>query len=245
MSELPARSSKTGPVFSNTAFQDTFRSLRELVREMEIDFQALTNPLQRCDLGRCRGTCCHDGVYLDPDEVSVLTDLLTEHRSDIEALGATLPETPIVHGEWRDVCSGPKTATRPEPMSQMAENYPAHFPDTACVLLLSDARCALQQFATDRGLDPWFFKPATCWLHPLSIESFDDDRPPLLTLHDRESDPQTFPDYAGFVSRTPCGLPALGNGRPAWEILSPEIARLGEIGGRDLLGEIRATATTI
>ncbi len=223
---------------SISAFGATLDGLGDLVREMEIDHAALARPLSRCDLGRCRGTCCHDGVYLDRDEVEVLTGLLRDHRDRIEALGAPLPAEPIVRGEWRGYVSGPKTATRAEPMSERAENYPAHFPDTACVFLLPDARCALQQFAVEQGLDPWYYKPATCWLHPLAIEQ-PDDGPVTLTLHDLESDPQRFPDYDGFGSRTPCGVSPAAGGQPAWQVLAPELARLGEIGGRDLLEEIR------
>jgi hypothetical protein len=226
---------------SISAFENTLRALGDLVRVLEIDFTALSRPLNRCDLGRCRGTCCHDGVYLDRDEVDVLTDLLARHQHEIESIGAILPEAPIVNGQWRNRVSGPKTATRPEKMSENAENYPSHFPDTACVFLLNDARCALQQFAIDHDLDPWFYKPATCWLHPLSIEQ-PGDGSVRLTLHDPESDPQRFPDYDGFASQTPCGVSPASGGQPAWEILSPEIKRLGVIGGRDLLGEIRVLA---
>ena len=223
---------------SFSAFRDTLDGLGDLVREMEIDHIALSRPLSRCELGRCRGTCCHDGVYLDRDEVNVLSDLLLHHRAEIEALGAPLPPEPIVHGEWRGYVSGPKTATRPEPMAERAENYPSHFPDTACVFLLSDSRCSLQQFAVNQSLDPWHYKPATCWLHPLAIEQ-PDDGSVILTLHDSESDPQRFPDYDGFGSRTPCGVSPVAGGQPAWQVLSAELQRLGDIGGRDLLGEIR------
>ncbi len=221
-----------------SGFGRTLEGLRDLVRVLEIDFEALRRPLRRCDLGRCRGTCCHDGVYLDRDEVAVLSSLIDTHRAELEALGAEMPPEPIVNGDWLGVVSGPKTATRPEPMAAMAENYPPHFPDTACVFLLPDARCALQQFAIDQGLDPWFYKPATCWLHPLAIDQPDDGRV-VLTLHDAGNDPQRFPDYDGFASRTPCGVSPATGGRPAWEVLSAEISRLGEIGGRDLLAEIR------
>lgn len=221
-----------------SAFGSTLEGLRDLVRELVIDTAALQRPLSRCDLGRCRGTCCHDGVYLDRDEVGVLHSLVRDHRDDLNALGLELPDQPIVQGNWRGVVSGPKTATRAEPMAASAEDYPAHFPDTACVFLLSDARCALQQFAMDQGLDPWFYKPATCWLHPLAIERNEEDVP-VLTLHTPETDPQRFPDYDGFASRTHCGVSPTIGGRPAWEVLSQEIARLGEIGGRDLLEEIR------
>ena len=233
--------SPPSPFSSFSAYGATLSSLRVLVRDLEIDHEALARPLQPCDLGRCRGTCCHDGVYLDPDEAPVLRALVEEARAEIEATGASLPDHPIVSGSWRGTVSGPKTATRSEPMAENAEAYPAHFPDTACVFLLSDARCALQQLAVDRGLDPWYYKPATCWLHPLSIEAPPHPGgPSRLTLHTPQTDPQRFPDYDGFASRTPCGTIREDSGQPAWQVLRSEIERLGRIGGRDLIGEIEA-----
>lgn len=228
---------------SFSAFGATLTSLRELVRNLEIDHEALSRPLRPCDLGRCRGTCCHDGVYLDADEAPVLRQLVTEARSEIEATGLpSLPEPAIVPGSWRGRVSGSKTATRPEPMAERAETYPTHFPDTACVFLLPDARCALQQLAIDRGLDPWFYKPATCWLHPLSIETPPGSRhPSRLTIHTPETDPQRFPDYEGFASRTPCGTIRAEGEKPAWQVLRGELQRLGRIGGRDLIGEIESS----
>lgn len=225
-----------------SAFGETVGGLRDIVRHLTIDLAALSQPIQRCDLARCRGTCCHDGVYLDRAEVKVLGDLVDRHREELSALGADLPAEPIVRGDWRGVVSGPKTATRPWPMSELADDYPAHFPDTACVFLLPDARCALQQFAIDRGHDPWFFKPATCWMHPLSIDQ-PESGPPRLTLHNADTDPQRFPDYDGFACRTHCGR-IVSDGEPAWSVLAWEIGHLGRIGGRDLLGEIRATLAT-
>ncbi|MBL9155115.1 MAG: hypothetical protein JNK37_21715 [Verrucomicrobiales bacterium] len=187
-------------------------------------------------------------MYLDRDEVAGLAQVIDRHRTDLDALGADLPVQPIVTGDWRGVVSGPKTATRPRPLSRLVADYPAHFPDTACVFLLPDARCALQKLATDLGHHPWHFKPATCWLHPLSIDQSDDPTsPPLLTLHHPSTDPQRFPDYDGFASRTPCGRVREGGetGEPAWEVLSAELAHLGRIGGRDLLGEIRAASSAL
>ena len=235
----------SSPFSSYSAYGATLSSLRALVRDLEIDHQALWRHLQPCDLGRCRGTCCHDGVYLDPDEAPVLEALVDQARSEIESTGVSLPESPIVSGSWRGTVSGPKTATRPEPMAERAEAYPAHFPDTACVFLLPDARCALQQLAVDRGLDPWYYKPATCWLHPLSIEApLRPGGPSRLTLHTPQSDPQRLPDYDGFTSRTPCGTIRTDSGRPAWQVLRAELDRLGRIGGRDLIGEIEAAQDT-
>ncbi len=212
--------------------------LADLVRSAVIDVEALRRPLRPCDLEQCRGTCCHDGVYLGGEESDVLRRLVAGERRALEMLGAVLPERVVVYGRFRGLVSGPKTATRPAPEREHQDGYPEHFARTDCVFLLPDSRCALQALALERGLDPWHFKPATCWIHPLSFDRDGAGRP-RLTLHDESTDPHWFADYPGFSSRTPCGKTCPSGGRPAWEVLASELARLGEIGERDLLGEIR------
>jgi hypothetical protein len=219
-----------------TAYPETLAWLGETVATMEVDAASLRRPLRRCDLALCRGTCCHDGVYLGPEEAEVLREIVGEARDELAALGLDLPEQVIVYGSWRGTVSGPKTAVRPEPKHGLVEGYPPHFPETACVLLLPDARCALQALALRRGLPPWFYKPLTCWMHPLAIDGVEEGRP-ILTLHDEANDPQTYPDYGGFVSRTHCGRTCPG-GEPAWQVLGEELRFLGELGGRDLVEDV-------
>lgn len=122
-------------------------------------------------------------------------------------------------------------------MKEKVADYPEHFPNTNCVFLLDDARCALQSLAVEEGKHPWHYKPLTCWLHPLSISSGPKHKP-MLTLYSEENDPQRYPDYDGFVCRTQCGRTCSG-GEPAWQVLRWEIETLGEIGGRDLIAEIK------
>jgi hypothetical protein len=219
-----------------TAFTDSMKRLGVMVRDLQLDKKGLQRPLKQCDLAKCRGTCCHDGVYLNSEEAGVIRELVNESREDFESLGLDLPEQVVVYGRWRDVTSGPKTAKRPEPMHETVPDYPEHFADTNCVFLMNDARCGLQALAVVRGKHPWFYKPSTCWLHPLSIVSGEDGSI-VLTLHSDETDPQRFDDYDGFVPRTHCGRTCMG-GEPAYKALSGEIKMLGELGGRDLLGEL-------
>jgi hypothetical protein len=218
-----------------TAFCDSMKRLAEMVRAVQIDKEALQRPLKRCDLSKCRGTCCHDGVYLNSEEAAVIRALVGESREDFESLGLDLPEQVVVYGKWRDVTSGPKTAIRTAPMHDEVADYPEHFADTNCVFLMSDARCGLQALAMERGHHPWFYKPSTCWLHPLSIVS-ERGGAKLLTLHSNETDPQRFDDYDGFVPKTHCGR-TCPDGEPAFKVLSEEIEMLGEIGGRNLVRE--------
>jgi len=221
-----------------TAYSETAASLRDLVRQLEIDFAALNRKLSRCDVTVCHGVCCHDGVYLGDDEAALIPELVAAYSEEFENFGLELPEAVVVPGGWRGQFSGPKTATRPEPMKALVADYPAHFPETMCVFLGHDGRCGLQQLAGRLGHHPWHFKPATCWLHPLAIVTRR-DAGPLLTVHDRSTDPQTFPDYDGFASQTHCGR-IDDCSDPAFEILADELTMLGRLGGRDLLGEIRS-----
>ncbi len=218
------------------AFPKESAHLATMVREAEIDIPALMRPLKACDLSQCRGTCCHDGVYVSSEEAEVIRNL---DRTELAAVGADeLPDKWIVYGNWRGLASGPKTATRPAPMRQWVPDYPAHFAETNCIFLLPDARCALQALAMEQGKHPWYYKPFTCWIHPLSFASNADGKP-LLTLFDEQDDPHQFPDYDGFVSRTHCGRTcAEADAVPAHVALRGELEALGEIGGRDLMAEI-------
>ncbi|MGY8642169.1 MAG: hypothetical protein ACKVJU_13875 [Verrucomicrobiales bacterium] len=218
------------------AFPTETDELREMVQEAELDIAALTRPLQSCDFAKCRGTCCHDGVYVSSEEAAVIRNL---DSADLESVGLTdLPEKRIVYGNWKGLASGPKTATRPAPMKTCVSDYPAHFEETNCIFLLPDARCALQALSMKEGKRPWYYKPLTCWIHPLAFAAGPDGKT-ILTLHDEENDPHNLPDYDGFVSKTHCGRTCSAEvGNPAFETLRGELEMLGEIGSRDLLSEI-------
>lgn len=220
------------------AYHQTLEWLAELVSGIKLDTAALRRPLRRCHLIDCGGNCCHDGAYLGEEEAKVIREVVKTSRSDFERLGLDLPDQVVVFGSWQDTVSGPKTATRPSPMKARVAGYPDHFPDTACVFLLDDARCGLQVLAQERSLPPWFYKPVTCWLHPLTIEGHEADQA-LLTLHSEENDPQRFEGYDGFVSRTHCGRTCAG-GEPAYRVLDEELRFLGDLASRDFIAEIEA-----
>lgn len=220
------------------AFPNTYEKFARQLREIEIDIESLLRPITRCDLDDCRGTCCHDGVYLGGEESDVIRSLVNENRDEFAEMGLDLPASPIVYGNWRGYTSGPKTVTKPIPMKRLAKDYPEHFPETNCVFLLSDARCGLQVLAHQREKEPWFYKPITCWMHPLSIEESEDGTS-RLTLHNEENDPQMYDDYDGFTCRTHCGRTCQG-GEPAYRVLKQELELLGRVGGRDLVGEIES-----
>lgn len=217
----------------------TLTWLGEVVQSLVLDQDRLARPLARCELADCRGTCCHDGVYLADDEADAILDLVDQAGDEFRAMGLNLPDACVVYGEESGIAAGWKTATTTVSPEMQAVDYPKHFPLTRCVFLLADSRCALQVIAEQRGLPKWHYKPTTCWLHPLSLLT-GGGRTPILTLHDEYSDPQVRPGYPGFVPHTHCGR-TCPTGQPAHQVLADELTALGNLGGRDLIAELAET----
>jgi hypothetical protein len=184
--------------------------------------------------------CCYDGVYVDDSTAAVLRRVAREEAPFFRDLGLTLPPEVIVEGEWNGLVSGLKTAVVPRPFSAQVEGFPAHFEDTACAFLLPDGRCSLQVLSLARGRHPWYYKPTTCWLHPITIEPpATEGAGPTVRLEDEASDPYCQADYPGYAPHTFCGRRSPA-GRPGSEVLAPELAFLGAIAGRDFLAELGA-----
>jgi hypothetical protein len=201
-------------------------------RDVPMDGPAFARKLAACDLSVCRGTCCYDGVYVDRRAEEALQSLVDDRRSDFEQIGVHLPDAVFVAGDWPvGMPSSRKTATRPFNFAGAVKDFPAHFSDTSCVFRSDDGRCALQMLAIRDGVDPWLYKPVSCWLHPISIS------PEKITLHNPCTDPHRRSGYHGFSSCTGCGV-IREDGVPAYILLSHEIRRLGELLDRDLLCEI-------
>lgn len=204
-----------------TAFKKHEERLRRELRFLRIDEESLERPIKQCELGECAGTCCHDGVYLADEEVEVLFELCDEESTRLRLMGIDLSEDPIIrekNGDWR-------TRTVPRDMPARTASFPKHFPQTACVFLMEDARCALQAIAMEQGHHPWHYKPLPCWLHPLT---FAGGRWPKLFLPTIENDPQTQEDYPGFAAFSNCGK-TCKSGRPAKEVLAEELEFLQKI----------------
>jgi hypothetical protein len=161
--------------------------------------------------------CCHDGAWLEPDEVQPLRARLFRARRERWPALAHVPERALVRLE-----SGTKTATQPHVYRRV---LPAHFPPTRCVFALPDARCGLQVAATEAGEHPWAWKPRACWMHPLREGAGPDGAPrPLPPPRDPHGDWDRAPDYPGYVSHTECGRHR-EDGLPWEEALSGELAR--------------------
>jgi hypothetical protein len=160
----------------------------------------------------------------------VLQELSTTHAAEFREMGLSLPSQVIVDSEWHGAVSK-KTAVRPFPFRSLVDDYPRHFPETACVYLLDDGRCGLQMLAQRHNKHPWYYKPFPCWLHPIKV------RDGAVRLYDEASDPDRYPGYEGFVTRTPCGRTAAG-GCPAALLLKEELDYLSAISDRDLRAEL-------
>jgi len=194
-----------------TVFKETALALSCDLVEAAVDHAAFEVPLAICQLNKCRATCCHDGVILSKEEAQVLGQ---EGEGIIE----------LSDGRF-------KTATVSAHSWELADDFAAHFPKTRCLFLDHEHRCQWQLKAVEEGKHPWYYKPTSCWLHPLLLKR-ESDRP-VLTIVSRER------DVAGFASFTSCGKAALG-APPAREALAMELKMLGEISGRDFYRELNA-----
>ncbi len=214
----------------HTQYQETANHLRAQIREAVLDHAAFEQKIVPCVLSNCRATCCHDGVYLSKEEASGIRELIASHPE-------VFPGDPIIAA--RDAKAF-KTATRPAEDGELASDYPAHFPQTRCVLLDPEGKCRIQTWSIKQGRPPWFDKPLTCWIHPIVILPAGRERErPVITLVNSENDPQKTEGYPGFASCTHCGR-ADDAGIPARDALRDELEMLGLISGRDLLGELNA-----
>ena len=194
---------------SVTIFRETVRGLASALAEAAVDHHAFEEPLPVCELAKCRATCCHDGVILSPEEAEVL-------RRDCEGV------IELEDGRL-------KTETVATSSDRLADDFPGHFPKTRCVFLDEKHRCLWQIRAIKEGKHPWFYKPTSCWMHPLILKT--EAGRPLLTLLSRNE------DEVGFATFTHCGRSKVG-APPARESLKMELEMIDTISGRNFYGEL-------
>ena len=72
---------------SDTAFPNLEIELGRQVREAKLDHDVFQMPLKVCELTRCRATCCHDGVYLSPEEKDTLARVIDERAETLAGYG--------------------------------------------------------------------------------------------------------------------------------------------------------------
>lgn len=211
---------------SLTGFPYLEEDLRLAVRQADLDYESFQIPLQPCELNRCKGMCCHDGVFIGAEEQAVIAAVVEPAESrEIyfeEREGRVKTRTIKVGEEWH------------------GEGYPAHFPSTRCVFLDDQHHCYLQSQAMAEGCHEWFWKPFPCWLHPISLRKREAGaRRYILSLPSLADDPASAQEYPGFASCTTCGKRER-QGDPAWMVLRKELEFLGLIAGRDLIAELRS-----
>lgn len=213
------------------AFGELQAELGRQIHEAALDHEAFAMPLKVCELATCRATCCHDGAILSGEESEVIREVVEARRERLASYGWTADACLAREGN-RD-----RTVTVPAGDGQLAADFPAHFPRTRCVFLDAEHRCVLQRLAMDEGRHPWWWKPVSCWMHPLLLRARERGGRPVLTVAREDNDPAAKPGHPGFGSFTPCGMPCEG-GEPAWRTLRGELELLGRIGARDLVAEL-------
>ena len=196
-----------------TAFKETAKQLAQQLREAAVDHAAFEQRFPICELSQCRATCCHDGVVLGQEEA----EILTLHGGENELI--ELPDGTI------------KTKTVEASEDELADDFPEKFPRTRCVFLDSEHRCFWQLKAMEEGKHPWFYKPTSCWMHPVLLARREER--PVLTLLSADQDEK------GFASETRCGK-VDSCAAQARLSLKAELGMLSLISGRDFFGELNA-----
>lgn len=192
--------------------------------KIRVDSASFGAKYQVCDLERCQGMCCYDGVFLETPEVTALTALCSEHRDFLHEVGITL--TPEQLFEFVGDRGSRRVKTRLRTFDyRPSANLPKHFTATACVFRLEDGRCSLQCLAMHLGYEPWYFKPMGCWMHPLELK---------LGIVPRIS--VAGGGLSRFAGCTQCGL-RQSEGTTGYQVFGDELAALSRVLDQDLLPE--------
>lgn len=124
--------------------------------------------LRRCTLDECRGACCLHGAWIDRLEAGELLN-------NAALIAVHMPEDRRDPDLWFDGRREPdEHALSGEVVHTTVLPNPDHYGGTACIFLLTGARCALQAAALAAGEHPWRYKPFYCILHPFDLD--DDGR---------------------------------------------------------------------
>lgn len=173
-----------------------------------------SNPRLSFNCSSCEAFCCYDGAYINEKEEVQIKAFVREYKDKFRHL----PKEFIIDGNWRNLISGRKTATRPYVYQN--EGYPAHFEQTRCVFVLPNNECSLQRVATDLGYHPWKVKPRTCWMFPIRKGVNGEIKaPPKQNEPDDDYVDETYPGYIKFL---PCGRD-MKSGIEWYKILKQEI----------------------
>lgn len=154
------------------------------------------NPkLKKCDMSKCAGYCCYDGVYISNEEENKLKQVIKNHPNDFDMDA----ESYFEDGNWRNIVIGRKTKTRP---FHYPEDFPKHFEQTKCIFSDDNGLCILQKIAIRENIHEWSYKPVACIMFPLTIQYGNIVPPPNAGQMDDDYIDETYP---GYVSCLYCG----------------------------------------
>jgi len=211
----------------------------EMFKGAELDVASFYRTYRYCGLGECGGACCYGGAgfYVD-EEHQVIQKQVDEKRAFFEQQGAVL--TDKIFDEEIDENSGELVlSTNVRDFDYSPRVVPPDFPHTSCVFRTPGGSCTLQALGISEGKPSWWYKPLACWLFPIQLEDVEgpENRRYIHVVH-----PETDDFVRGGEGFVQCGIECnkAEGGKPAYEILTGEIAALSELLGRDIMKEILA-----
>ncbi|MCZ2207831.1 hypothetical protein [Cylindrospermopsis raciborskii] len=237
-----------------TAYTQTEQTCRDELNQSTLDIDSFKQNLQRCSLSSCHGMCCNEGVFVNEETAEVIQRVVEEEADFFKALGLDLPkqvivkeiivgdekyeEFPVDRWEWKGLGTVKKTAVKEKHFSNLINDFPKHLQNTACVFLLDNSHCGLQELSLAKGLHPWYYKPFTCWLFPIFIAPGESQ--PNIFLPSPETEPWYLPDYDydGFYTQVLCGKHS-DRGQLGYILLQEELNFLAKIVGRNFVQEIQ------
>jgi hypothetical protein len=171
------------------------------------------NPkLKKCDMTKCAGYCCYDGVYISDEEEKTLRQLIKNHPNDF----SESPDFYFEDGNWENRVVGRKTKIRP---FKYPDDFPKHFNQTKCIFGDDNGLCILQKIAIRENIHEWSYKPWACIMFPLTIQDGQIVPPPN---RDQPDDDYINEDYPGYTNCLYCGKDCDG-GQDWKKVLSREI----------------------
>ena len=154
------------------------------------------NPkLNQCDMSKCAGYCCYDGVYISRTEEERLKQIIKNHPNDFYCA----PESYFEDGNWQNRIIGRKTKTRP---FNYPNDFPKHFNQTKCIFSDDNGLCILQKIAIRENIHEWSYKPTACIMFPLVVRSGQIVPPPNK---DQPDDYYIGENYPGYINCLYCG----------------------------------------
>ena len=206
-----------------SAYPKTEATFRQHLSIEDIEHDSFNRPLRQCELRQCKGMCCYDGVYVNEEEEEVIGSVWRKNREFFSSTGVSCESEPIIETEWNGK-KGRKTLVKSRVLSQIVDNFPTHFNNTACVFLTTEGYCSLQLLGVMQGKHKWYYKPLTCSLHPIFVSLLNK----RVFLPTDETDPHNSEGYPGYTSKTRCGK-ICSEGPLATESLAEELQYLKDI----------------